>query len=387
MRKTVYLDNNATTPVDPRVLDAMLPYFRDKFGNASSANHVYGWAADEAVKEARERIGGLVQADPDDIVFTSGATEAINLAMKGVAAVRNRHGRHIVVTATEHRAVLDTCRSLRREGFEVTEIPVGRDGLVDPDTLASCLRDDTILATVIWANNETGVVQPVEELSTTLRQRGIPFLSDATQAVGKISVRADLTDYLVGSAHKFYGPKGIGFLYVNPATDGPKPLPLIDGGGQERGLRGGTLNTPGIVGLGMAAQIAGEEMQNDAKRLGTLRDALETALLAECPDTFVNGDPDRRLPHTTNIRFEGAPNAHLLNELREVAVSAGSACSSGSGKPSHVLKAMGLTDEQASSSIRIGLGRFTTEEDVNFASARIVSAVHDVRERLSVFQR
>ncbi|MGA7303380.1 MAG: cysteine desulfurase family protein [Rhodothermales bacterium] len=387
MTRPVYLDNNATTPVDPRVVEAMLPYLREEFGNASSASHAYGWAADETVELARERIAQLIHCAPNALVFTSGATEGINFAIKGIAAARHTSGKHIAVTATEHRAVLDTCRRMRKDGFEVSTIPVENDGIVRPETVAAALRDDTILVAVIWANNETGVVQPIAEISGMVRDRGIAFLSDATQAIGKIAVRADLADLMVGSAHKMYGPKGTGILYINPDMKGPKPMPLIEGGGQEHGLRGGTLNTPGIAGMGMAAEIALSEMSGDADRLQRLRDELERVILSGCKDAAVNGNREHRLPQTTNIRFPGAPAADLLSELRDVALSAGSACSSGSGKPSHVLKAMGLSDTQAASSIRIGLGRFTTELDVNFAAERIVQAVRDVRERQSVLQR
>lgn len=384
MQRPVYLDNNATTPIDPRVLEAMLPYLRDEYGNASSVSHAFGWAADEAVTQAREQIAELLHCPPDALVFTSGATEAINFAIKGIGSARRSDGKHIVITSTEHRAVLDTCRRMRTEGFEISVAPVGSDGRLDPDVLASALRDDTILIAVIWANNETGVLHPIADISKLARERGIPLLSDATQAVGKIPVRAGDVDLLVGSAHKLYGPKGVGILYVNPDLAGPRPTPLIDGGGQEQGRRGGTLNTPGIVGMGKAAEIANMEMIEDAGRLSALRDRMEDAILSECLACRINGSRSNRLPQTTNITFEGAPSAQLLAELREVALSSGSACASGSGKPSHVLKAMGLSDVEAGASIRIGLGRFTTEEDVNFAVSRIVSAVHDVRERQSV---
>ncbi|HUF09442.1 MAG TPA: cysteine desulfurase family protein [Rhodothermales bacterium] len=387
MQRPVYLDNNATTPLDPRVLEAMLPYLREEYGNASSASHAFGWAADEAVAKAREQVAELVHCPPHDLVFTSGATEAINFAMKGLGAARGSAGKHIVVTATEHRAVLDTCRRMRMDGFEISTVPVESDGRVNPQTVASALREDTILVAVIWANNETGVLNSIDEVSEIVRSRGVPLLSDATQAVGKIPVRADRADLMVASAHKMYGPKGVGILYLNPEMNGPGPVPLIDGGGQERGLRGGTLNTPGIVGMGMAAEIAGLEMAQDSTRLSKLRDQLEDALISGCPNCRVNGNRNLRLPQTTNVRFLGAPSAQLLSELRDVAVSSGSACSSGSGKPSHVLRAMGLSDREAGSSIRIGLGRFTTLEEVNFAASRIVSAVRDVRERQTLLHQ
>ena len=377
MPNPIYLDNNATTPLDPRVLEAMMPYLTTDFGNPSSKSHAFGWIADEAVEQAREQVADLISGDPDRLVFTSGATEAINLALKGVASAQSAKGRHIVITETEHKAVLDVCRALQRDGFEVTRCPVESDGLVDPATLAELIRDDTIIVSVIWANNETGVIQPIDQIAEIVRSRGCLFFSDSTQAVGKIPVRADQADLLALSAHKFYGPKGVGALYVGGGRPRIRITPVLDGGGQERGLRGGTLNTPGIVGLGMACELARSEMERDARRLSALRDRLETEILAafDAGEIGVNGSRNSRLPQTTNLLFRGLQSARLIPQFRELAVSAGSACSSGSGRPSHVLKAIGLSDEDAGSSIRFGLGRFTTEDEIERAIDLIIETV------------
>lgn len=367
MNRPIYLDNNATTPLDPRVLEAMMPYLTNEFGNASSSTHAYGWVADEAVTKARELVAGLLGGEPDRVIFTSGATEAINLALKGVAQARSAKGRHIVVTETEHRAVLDTCRILERDGFEVTYLPVDSEGLVDLPALEATIREDTILVGVIWANNETGVIQRIDEIGQAVRSRGCLFFTDSTQAVGKIPVSAGQADLLTVSAHKFYGPKGVGALYIGGDRPRIRLVPQIDGGGQEKGRRGGTLNTPGIVGLGEAAEIARREMDEEGDRLSRLRDRLESTMLERLEGARINGSRTSRLPQTTNIRFNELTAARLIPQLHDLAVSAGSACSSGSGKPSHVLKAMGLTDEEAGSSIRIGLGRFTTEDEITRA--------------------
>jgi cysteine desulfurase len=375
MPRPIYLDNNATTPLDPRVLEAMMPYLTSEFGNASSTTHAYGWIASEAVAQAREQVARLIGGDPDRVVFTSGATESINLAMKGVAAARRARGRHILITQIEHKAVLDVGRSLTREGFEVERLPVSGTGLLDPGVLESSIRDDTIMVGVIWANNETGTIQQIDTIGEIVRSRGIVFFSDSTQAVGKIPVSADQADLLTLSAHKFYGPKGVGALYVG----GPRPplrlVPLIDGGGQEKGRRGGTLNTPGIVGLGRAAEIAASEMQSERRRLAELRDRLESTVVQRIEGTVVNAAGAPRLEQTTNLRFPGVSASNLIPKLHELAVSAGSACSSGSGRPSHVLKALGLSDEQAGSSVRIGVGRFTTDAELDRAIEVILDNV------------
>jgi cysteine desulfurase len=378
MRFPIYLDNNATTPLDPIVLEAMLPFLMDEYGNPSSSSHAFGWAAREAVQKAREQTAQLVGAEPEELVFTSGATESVNLAMKGVARTYAKKGRHLVTVSTEHKAVLDTARALQREGFEITVLDVDADGHVPPNALADSLREDTVLVSIMWANNETGVIHDIPALSEIVRSRGILFFSDATQAAGKIPIGADHVDLLALSGHKMYGPKGAGALFVRRRNPRVRLLPLMDGGGQERGRRGGTLNTPGIVGLGAAAERANALMDGESERLRSLRDLLEQRILARCQGTLVNGDPENRLPQTTNLRFPGAQSAGLMTAMRDLAVSAGSACSSDSGKPSHVLKALGLSDAEAFSSIRFGLGRFTTPEEIDVAIDRVVKAYQEV---------
>lgn len=375
MSKPIYLDNNATTPVDKRVLEVMMPFFSQEFGNPSSRTHAYGWAADEAVAKAREQVAALIGGEPDRVIFTSGATEAINLAIKGLARAHARKGRHIVVTQTEHMAVLDVCRSLERDGFEITYLPVNQAGIVDVHLLKETIRDDTILVGVIWANNETGVIQPINEIAEVVRSRRCILFSDSTQAVGKIPVSANQADLLTFSAHKFYGPKGVGALYLGGGRPVIRITTQIDGGGQESGRRGGTLNTPGIVGLGIAAEIAAQELENEGRRVARLRDKLETTIIERLEGTQVNGSRTSRLSGTTNLRFPGLSSAKLIPQLHELAISAGSACSSGSGRPSHVLKALGLTNEDAGASIRIGLGRFTTEAEIDRAIDLIIDKV------------
>jgi len=317
----------------------------------------------------------LIGGEPDRVIFTSGATEAINLAIKGLARAHARKGRHIVVTQTEHKAVLDVCRSLERDGFEITYLPVNQAGIVDVSFLQETIRNDTILVGVIWANNETGVIQPIDEIAEVVRSKRCILFSDSTQAVGKIPVSASQVDLLTFSAHKFYGPKGVGALYLGGGRPVIRLTPQIDGGGQEGGRRGGTLNTPGIVGLGMAAVIAAQELENEGRRLARLRDRLETTIIERLEGTQVNGSRSSRLSGTTNIRFPGLSSAKLIPQLHELAISAGSACSSGSGRPSHVLKALGLTDEEAGASIRIGLGRFTTEAEIDRAIDIVIEKI------------
>jgi cysteine desulfurase len=374
MRRPIYLDYNATTPVDPVVLDAMLPYFTEEFGNAASRAHAYGWAADEAVTKSREQVAALLGASPEEVLFTAGATESLNLALKGVAAAHAGRGRHIVTTQIEHSAVLDACRALERSGFRVTYVPPHPDGGVRADDVEAALSDETILVAVMWANNETGVVQPVEEIGLRVRPRGILFLTDATQAVGKVAVRVDHADLLACSAHKFYGPKGVGALFVRQRPK-VRLIPLLDGGGHEGGLRGGTTNVPGIVGMGRAAEMAGSMLDAESRRLSGLRDRLERALRGAAEGLRINGSVQPRLPQTSSIILPGMRAANLMADVRELALSAGSACSSGTGRPSHVLKALGLSDSEALSTIRISLGRFTTEEDVALAEASLSAAL------------
>lgn len=374
MRLPVYLDYNATTPVDPRVLERMLPYFTEQFGNASSKGHAYGWAAEEAVTQAREQVAALLGADPSEIVFTSGATEAVNAALKGVAEAYAAKGRHLVTVQTEHSAVLDTCRALERQGFTVTYLPVDSDGLVDLAALEAALTPETILVSVMWANNETGVLQPIPEIAEVVRSRGILFMTDATQAAGKVPINVAHVDLLACSGHKLYGPKGVGALYVRRRQPRVRLVPFMNGGGQERGLRGGTLNVPGIVGLGAAAALAQEALPREAERLRVLRDRLERGLLDAVPDAYINAHRTPRLPQTTSITFPGRRAADLMAAARDLALSTGSACASGSDRPSHVLQALGLPDDDARATLRLSLGRFTTDEEIDHAVARLAAA-------------
>ena len=382
MRLPVYLDYNATTPVDPRVLTAMLPWFTEQFGNAASRTHLYGWTAEEAVAKARKQVARLLNANPKEIVFTSGATEANNLSIKGVLEKLSYKGRHVITLATEHKAVLDTCHHLEQLGAEVTYLIPSADGLITPQQVAEVLRKDTILVSVMYANNEIGVIQPIRELAAVTHQAGALFHTDATQAVGKLplDVQAEGIDLLSLSAHKLYGPKGIGALYVR---QGVEIVSQMDGGGHERGRRSGTLNVPAIVGLGKAGELAQKEMKIESERLCLLRDRLESAVLENVPDTFVNGNKIHRLSHLTNICFEHIDGENLLLNLKDIAVSTGSACTSASVLPSYVLKNLGLSDDQAYASLRFSLGRFTTEEEIEFAIQHIGEVVGKMRMDVS----
>ena len=384
MHLPIYLDCNATTPVDARVLEAMLPYFTERYGNASSKGHAYGWAAEEAVEQAREQVAALIGAEAREVVFTSGATESINLALKGVAEAYVRKGRHVVTVETEHKATLDACRTLERQGNRVTYLPVDENGLVRPADVEAALTDETILVSVMWANNETGVIQPIEEIADVVRARGILFMTDATQAAGKIPISTEHADLLVLSAHKFYGPKGVGALYLSRGRPRVRLLPLVDGGGQENGLRGGTLNVPGIVGMGAAAALAGDGLGAERARLEPLRDRFEADVRAALPEVRVNGEGAPRLPQTSNLSFPSVRVNNLVAALRDLALSTGSACSSGSGKPSHVLQAMGLSDAIAQSTLRFSLGRFTTAEEIDHATELVIAAVRRLREKSAI---
>ena len=377
MARPVYLDYNATTPVDPAVFDAMAPYFTEHFGNPSSG-HAFGWIADEAVTVAREQLAALIGARPDALTFTSGATEAANLAIRGAANAYRGKKDHVVTVATEHRAVLDPMQDLENEGYCVTVLGVQPDGRLDLEDLRAALTDTTLLVAVMWANNETGVIQPIPEIAAMVRERGALFMTDATQAVGKIPVDVQHADLLVCSAHKVYGPKGVGALYRSRRRPRVHLEPEITGGGQEDGLRSGTLNVPGIVGFGKAAEVAGENMPEESDRLAALRDRLETALLDRIPDARVNGSTEHRLPNTTNLTFPGT-RGKLLSKLRGVAASVGSACRTKATRPSHVLTALGLSDDDAFSALRLSLGRFTTEDDIDRTAAEIVEAVETLR--------
>jgi cysteine desulfurase len=382
MQTPVYLDYNATTPVAEAALRRMQPYLRERFGNPSSGGHAFGWMAEEAVELAREEVAALLGVEErpaEALTFTSGATEALNLAIKGVARAYQAKGRHVVTCRTEHKAVLGACRALEARGGDVTYLPVEENGRVDPARFAEALTGETVLAAVMLANNETGVLQPIEELAEIAREAGVLFLTDATQAVGKIPVEAERADLLVASAHKFYGPKGAGVLYSSRRRPRVRLEPLIHGGGQEGGLRGGTLNVPALAGMGAAAELAQEHRSEDAARLEALRDRFEKHLKAEIPDVRINGAGTERLPQTANVTFPGVRAETLESELRDLAVSTGSACSTGSKAPSHVLKAMGLTDAEARATLRFSLGRPTTEEEVQFAAERVTEAVGELR--------
>ncbi|MEX0770675.1 MAG: cysteine desulfurase family protein [Balneolaceae bacterium] len=377
--KKIYLDYNSTTPVDQRVLDEMLPYFTNKFGNASSIHHTFGWEAEEAVELAREQVAELIGATAKEIIFTSGATEAINLALRGLCKANREKGNHIVTCATEHKAVLDTCESLKKTGYKVTCLPVDDSGSVDLNKLEDSLADDTILVSLMHANNEIGTIHPLEEISIITNSRDVPLLSDATQSVGKITVdvKKPGIDMIAFSSHKLYGPKGAGALYIRN-KDKPDISPILTGGGQEKGVRPGTLNVPAIVGFGKACEISSKEMEADSSRLSPLRDQLESEL-SELDGVQFNGASNKRLPYMTNISFQNIDGSHLIRRLKSLALSQGSACTSATHKPSHVLKAIGLADELALSSIRIGLGRFTTEEEIEVAIKEIKEVIPQIK--------
>ena len=382
MKLPVYLDNNATTPCDPRVVEAMLPYFTENFGNAASRSHQFGWIAEEAVDLAREQVASLVGADPKEIIFTSGATEGDNLAIKGIFEMYAGKGNHIITVNTEHKAVLDTCRHLEKMGADITYLQVKEDGIIDLAELEAAIRPDTILISVMFANNEIGTIQPVRAISAIARKHGIIFFTDATQAIGKIpvDVNSDGIDLMAFSAHKLYGPKGIGALYVRRKNPRVKITAQLDGGGHERGMRSGTLNVPAIVGFGKACALCTDEMEADAARLKVLRDKLENALL-QLEETSINGSIEHRLPQLSNMSFNFVEGEGLMMGFnKNVAVSSGSACTSASLEPSYVLKALGLKDDLAHSSIRFGLGRFTSEEEIDFAIEQVRSTVIRLRE-------
>jgi cysteine desulfurase len=378
----IYLDYHASTPVDPRALEAMLPYFSEHFGNAASKTHPFGWKADDAVEAGRRQVAALIGASAKEIVFTSGATESNNLALKGVAHAFRSRGNHIVTLITEHKAVLDSCHHLEDEGFGVTYLGVGRDGLVDLDALRDAITDRTILVSVMAANNEIGVLQPIAAIGAIARERGVLFHTDAVQAIGKVpfDVSKLPVDLASMTAHKTYGPKGVGALYVRRGEVKLELEPLMDGGGHERGLRSGTLNVPGIVGFGKAAEIAKAEMAAESPRLAALRDRLLAALRAEVSDLHVNGSLDARLPQNLNVSFPGVPGESLLLGIDDICVSAGSACSSGSEEPPYVLKALGMDADLARASIRFGLGRYTTEEEIDYTAGKVSAVVRQLRQ-------
>lgn len=382
LKLPIYLDNNATTPMDPRVLEAMLPYFVEKFGNSASRNHSFGWVAEEAVDYGREQVAKLINADPKEIIFTSGATEADNLGLKGVFEMYASKGNHIITCTTEHKAVLDTCKHIEKQGGQVTYLEVQPDGLIDLAQLEAAITDKTILISIMYGNNEIGVLQPMKEISAIARKHGVLLFTDATQAVGKIpvDVQADGIDLMAFSAHKMYGPKGVGALYVRRKNPRVKVTAQMDGGGHERGMRSGTMNVPGIVGFGKACEIAMNEMEAEGKRLSILRDRLESSLM-ELEEAYVNGNVNSRLPHVCNISFKYVEGEGLMMGFnKDIAVSSGSACTSASLEPSYVLKALGLGDDLAHSSLRFGLGRYTTEAEIDFTIDAIKTTVLKLRE-------
>lgn len=388
MRLPIYMDNHATTPMDPRVFEAMKPYFVDVFGNAASRSHSFGWEAEEATEKARKQIADLIGATPKEIVFTSGATESNNLALKGIAEAYAERGNHFITQVTEHKAVLDPCKRLERQGVRVTYLPVGADGLIDVDQLRDAITDKTILISVMYANNEIGVVQPIEQIGKIAKEKGVLFHSDTTQAVGKIpvNVSSDGIDVLSLSAHKLYGPKGCGALYVRRRNPRVQITAQIDGGGHERGMRSGTLNVPGIVGLGAACEVATKEMPEESKRLSLVRDRLKNRLTAELDEVYINGSMEHRLPHNLNVSFAHVDSESLLMGINDVAVSSGAACTSATLEPSYVLKALGVGDDLAHSSIRFGIGRFNTEEEVDYVADRVVDAVNKLRELSPLYE-
>ncbi|MCX6212681.1 MAG: IscS subfamily cysteine desulfurase [Bacteroidetes bacterium] len=382
LKLPIYLDHNATTPMDPRVLEAMIPYFVENFGNAASRNHSFGWQAEEAVDYAREQVAQLIGADPKEIIFTSGATEGDNLGIKGVYEMYASKGNHIITCTTEHKAVLDTCKHLEKLGAEVTYLEVQPDGLIDLKQLEAAMKPTTILVAIMYANNEIGVVQPVKEISAIAKKHGALFFTDAVQAVGKIPVDviADGIDMMAFTAHKMYGPKGVGALYVRRKNPRVKVTAQVDGGGHERGMRSGTLNVPGIVGFGKACELARLEMASDTERISKLRDKLENAL-KQIDESYVNGNPAHRLPHVSNISFKYVEGEGLMMGFnKDIALSSGSACTSASLEPSYVLKALGLGDDLAHSSLRFGLGRYTTEEQIDFTIKAVTDTVLKLRE-------
>jgi cysteine desulfurase len=382
MKLPIYLDNHATTQCDPRVVEAMLPYFTEKFGNAASRNHSFGWEAEEGVENARKQIADLIGANAKEIVFTSGATESNNLAIKGVAEMYAERGNHIITAATEHKAVLDTCKHLEKQGVRVTYLPLKGDGLVDLDMLRDAITDKTVLVSIMYANNEIGVIQPVKEIGAICKERGVLFHTDGVQAVGKIPVNvlADNIDIMSLTAHKMYGPKGVGALYVRRRNPRVQISAQMDGGGHERGMRSGTLNVPGIVGFGKAAALCQELMPVEMEKHRAMRDRLKLKLESSLEETYVNGSMEHRLPHNLNMSFAYVEGESLLMGINDIAVSSGSACTSATLEPSYVLKALGLGDDLAHTSIRFGIGRFNTDEEVDYVANKLIEVVNKLRE-------
>ncbi len=384
----IYMDNHATSPLDPRVLEAMMPFFTAKFGNAASRNHSFGWEAEQAVETAREQIAKLIGASAKEIIFTSGATESDNLAIKGIAEMYRERGNHIITQVTEHKAILDTCKRLEKYGYRVTYLPVKADGLIDLEDLKRAIDDKTILVSIMAANNEIGVLQPIREIGKICHEKGVLFHTDAVQIIGKVpfNVIVDNVDVASLTAHKIYGPKGVGALYVRRRNPRVQIAAQIDGGGHERGMRSGTLNVPGIVGMGKACEIAMQEMDNEAAYLRGLRDRLKAKFEAELDYVHVNGSMEHRLPGNLNMSFVYVEGESLLMGINDVAVSSGSACTSATLEPSYVLKALGLGDDVAHSSIRFGLGRFNTQAEVDYVAAKVIDIVKKLRELSPLYE-
>ena len=389
-QRVIYMDNQATTPMDERVLAAMLPYFREQFGNAASRSHPYGWTAEEAVEQAREQIGKLIGAKGKEIIFTSGATESDNLAIKGVVEFYKDKGNHVITCVTEHKAILDTCKALERAGkATVTYLPVDKYGQVDLDAVKNAITDKTVLISIMYANNEIGTLHPIREIGKLAKEKGILFHSDATQGVGKVPVNVDLDgiDLLSMTAHKMYGPKGCGALYVRSKGPRVRLTPEIDGGGHERGMRSGTLNVPGIVGFGKACELCGQELEAEAGKLVTLRTKLSDGLTSQLEEVYLNGHPTQRIPGNLNLSFSYVEGeSFLMGVNKDIALSSGSACTSATLEPSYVLKALGVGDDLAHTSIRFGLGRFNTEEDVDYVVKRVVEVVQRLRDMSPLYE-
>jgi len=388
MKFPIFMDNHSTTPMDPRVLEAMLPYFTQKFGNSASRNHQFGWEAEEAVENARKQIAKLINCDAKEIVFTSGATESDNLALKGVVEMYKEKGDHVITCSTEHRAVLDTCKSLEKRGIKVTYLPVAKDGLVSPDNVRNAITDKTILISIMLANNEIGTIHPIAEIGRIAKEKGILLHCDATQGVGKIPVDVETlkVDLMSFTAHKIYGPKGVGALYVRKKGPRVRLVPQIDGGGHERGMRSGTLPVPLVVGFGKACELCEQEMPTESKRISALRDRLQAQIMGSLDECYLNGHPTQRLPHNLNISFAYVEGEALLMGVKEIALSSGSACTSATLEPSYVLRALGVGSDLAHSSIRFGLGRFTTAEEVDYTAKRMVEAVKRLREMSPLYE-
>ncbi len=389
MKFPIYLDYHSTTPVDPRVLETMLPYFTEKFGNAASRNHAFGWEAEEAVEHARQQIAHIINADSKEIVFTSGATESNNLALKGIVEMYREKGDHIIISSTEHRSVLDTAKALEtKRGVKVTYLPVDKQGMVNPDDVRAALTDKTVLISIMLANNEIGTINPMADIGKIAKEKGVLLHCDATQGVGKIPVDVQKMgiDLLSCTAHKLYGPKGIGVLYVRKKAPRVRLAPLIDGGGHERGMRSGTLAVPLIVGFGKAVELCEQEMASESAKLSALRDRLHTSITGALEEVYLNGHPTQRLPHNLNLSFAFVEGESLLMGMKEIALSSGSACTSATLEPSYVLKALGVGADLAHSSIRFGLGRFTTEEEIDYTAKRMIETVTKLREMSPLYE-